>query len=260
MHYFDPHHDDGPSDRRYDPPAPYDQAYPWDGDPKGREQSVALYDGEVRYTDDAIAALRKNLEQRGLWDDLVVAFASDHGDELLDHGSFHHTWTLYEELIHVPLILRFPGRGSARRVGEVTSLLDVAPTILAQVGVDVPPAMEGRSLLPLVDGKYEEKERSPSTVYAETRRWTDLDLQTVVRGDSKLIWDRAGERFELYDLALDPGEKKNLAASRPEERQELQRLLVRYLADAEARALPVRVAEEVDAARLEKLRSLGYIH
>jgi arylsulfatase A-like enzyme len=96
-------------------------------------------------------------------------------------------------------------------------------------------------------------------VYAETRRWTGLDLQTVVRGDSKLIWDRAGQRFELYDLALDPGEKENLAASRPEEREELERLLVGHLADAEARALPVRVAEEVDAARLEKLRSLGYI-
>src|SRR6185295_2326497 len=105
---------------------------------------LALYDGEIRFTDDHVGRILDHLQGRGLEASTLVLMTSDHGEEFLEHGSWEHQKTLYEEVVRVPLMLRGPGV-TARREPSPTTLLDVAPTILAWAGLPVPAQMQGRS-------------------------------------------------------------------------------------------------------------------
>ena len=107
---------------------------------------LALYDGEIRYADTEVGRVLDHLAARGLDRSTLVVITSDHGEEFLDHGSWEHQKTLYEEVVRVPLAIRGPGV-APRRERAQASLLDVAPTILAWAGVPVPAAVAGRSLL-----------------------------------------------------------------------------------------------------------------
>ena len=108
-------------------------------------RATALYDGEIRYTDTELGRLFLGLEQRGLLDETLIVFNSDHGEEFDDHGSMEgHGWTLYDEVLHVPLILVFPdGRGAGATVERVVQTIDVAPTILDLLDLSPPPSFEG---------------------------------------------------------------------------------------------------------------------
>jgi len=147
-------------------------------DARDREELVARHDAAIAAVDDAIGRLLAALRERGALDATFVLLTADHGEELLDHGRVGHGGTLYEEVLHVPLILRPPGGAEGRRVGEPARVLDVFPTLAAAAGVPLPPGLEGRDLLAPGDGERE--------LVAETRHQRSYALATRL-GDWKYL-------------------------------------------------------------------------
>jgi arylsulfatase len=130
-----------------------------------RQTMIDLYDGELRYTDDWIGRIFEGLRDRGLFDETMIVFLSDHGEEFLEHGKIGHGNSLYEELLHVPLIVRFPrGEHGARLVEKPVSLVDLLPTLADFSGLPLPDGISGRSLLPLLEDGVT---RAAAPLYAE---------------------------------------------------------------------------------------------
>jgi len=226
----------------------------------------SVYDEEIRFTDAGIGRLLAALAKRGLEDDTLVIVTADHGEEFFSRGWLGHTRTLYEEVIHVPLVIRVPGGGGrGRAVGAPVSLVSLAPTILDYLGIDAPDAgFQGPSLRPLIDGSRDvdlPPVRSevrfivlgPDSPLAEKAAFK----QAVIDGRYKLIKDFREQTYELYDLERDPGERENLASSRPDL---LQKMLVELnrTRSAEPAAPPVDENATLDPADAAMLRDLGY--
>jgi arylsulfatase A-like enzyme len=230
--------------------------------PAARERAVALYDGEIRFVDAELARLFGVLEERGLIEDTLVVITSDHGEELDDHGSMEgHGWTLYDEVTHVPLLLRFPDdRYAGTLASDLVSSVDVAPTILDAVGVAVPAQFAGRSLLPLLRGG----ELAPSPVFSQIRRFNE---KWAVRTDRhKIVYtaDTGTNSFgvpvepgyELYDLASDPEERVNVHPGSPAA-AELTGALRGFMASVVDEPAPA--AEPLSSEERRRLRALGYL-
>jgi arylsulfatase A-like enzyme len=152
------------------------------------------------------------LRRRGYLDDAVVIFTSDHADALGDHGHIQK-WTMYDTVTRVPLVIRAPGRAAAGRKHDgLVQLMDIAPTILQCAGVPVPERWEAKSLMPALSPGEETPVRD--VVYAELGRdhiqpWSEYLVMRRDR-DWKLVYYLGEEAGELYDLAADPGETRNL--------------------------------------------------
>ncbi|MBI3966618.1 MAG: sulfatase [Chloroflexi bacterium] len=221
VHYFDPHWP-------YTPPPPYDTMYDpsYDGSldgsmkyvwgirdghvqisPDSRENQhlIALYRGEITFTDEQIGRLLKALEERGLTERTLVILTGDHGDNFGEHGQWFHPRSLYDSEIRVPLVMRLPGRLPAVRLSAPASILDITPTVLEVVGAPAPATLEGESLLPVIDGRTSGVERIVFTQFNGDR------LVAAVGANWKLIADPLGGAHELYHLASDPEELVNLA-------------------------------------------------
>jgi arylsulfatase A-like enzyme len=169
----------------------------------------ALYDGEITYHDDEIARLHEALDKHGLLEDTLIVVTSDHGEEFFEHGSVGHGHSVYEELLHVPLVFRLPGAeaGQAARCDAEVGLIDVLPTACEILGVECPPGMEGRSLVPLLEGAC--RDRWPQVTFADF-----LDGQRSARsGRFKLIY--RGLAKTLFDLDADPDETRDLSDDLP---------------------------------------------
>jgi len=193
VHYWDVHYD-------YIPPAPYDTKFDpdYDGsvtaehfmknpeihremDSRDLQHVVALYDGEIGWVDEHIGKLIAELKRRELWDDTIVVLTSDHGDEFFEHGEKGHQHSLYQELLHVPLIVRVPGF-AARQVDARVELIDVMPTLLDLVSVSAPSGLQGRSLAPVLRGEALE----PRPAFAETTK-TRKDRDVLGKSDSSCV-------------------------------------------------------------------------
>jgi arylsulfatase A-like enzyme len=171
------------------------------------------YDGEILEADAAVGRLVDWIDAK-LARDVVLVVSADHGEEFLEHGGYYHGSSLYDEQVRVPLILRIPGAGS-KRVASPVSTLDMAPTVLGILGLDVPERMIGRDLRPAVFGGEQAHVARP--VFSAVMR-----RQMVVRWPWKLVADRSRGLYELYDLDGDPLERVN----RYDERRELARGLL----------------------------------
>lgn len=216
----------------------------------------ARYAAGVHAADRALGSFLNGLTALGVLDDAIVVVTSDHGEELADHGAWDHGLRLYDEQIRVPLILRLPGGASGgQRVREVVSLIDVMPTLLARAGAAAPPAMQGRDLSPLLD---EDEAGTPGGAsFASGVKWQPR-MRSLRTPEWKLIAD--GDAARLFDVARDPGEQQDLAATRPDER----RALVSEL-EAHERKLgeqPALAREEapVSDEMKRRLEALGYAH
>jgi arylsulfatase A-like enzyme len=227
------------------------------------------YAGEVLFTDDQVGRLLDELERLGIAGDTIVVVTSDHGEAFQEHGVLGHTVHLYEEMEHVPLLLRWPGRiGRGKMVHEVMGLVDLAPTLLDLAGVSYEQGeFEGvswaASLRPDdAEGVREQPAaeragRSPVLVATSRRAlWRGL------RGDDMAyLFDLNSGREELYDLSTDPGQRENLAGLRPDETRRWRLALCERLrtpapgGEVPIETLPVAIKEELDAG----LRSLGYV-
>lgn len=204
----------------------------------------ALYDGEIRHTDEGIGRLLDALSQHGLLEDTLIALTADHGEEFMEHGWIGHTISLRDPVLRVPLLIRPPGPDAAGRVVEnAVSLVGLAPTLLELLGVSFGSEdFQGRSFAPLVRG---EGGPDPGPVYAEVDYWLHYQLRTQKRAlvdpPYKLIQDRLRDQVSLFDLDRDPGETRDLAAQEPER-------VAAMLAALEARSRSASSGEATDAA------------
>jgi arylsulfatase A-like enzyme len=177
---------------------------------------MSLYDGEIRYVDDQLARFYDILKGLGLQEKTVVIVTSDHGEEFGERGSWGHGHTLFDEQVHVPLIVAGPGVVGARRIGPQVGHVDLLPTILELSGVAAPEGLHGRSLAPLLrdrDAKSTASVEVGRPVFSETSRF-DTNLIALRRQGWKLILDLVSGRETLFDLSEDPGEESDLAAER----------------------------------------------
>lgn len=244
----------------YDAHAPYAPPEPWRSRFAGRP-----YDGEIAFADAQLGRLLEALAARGELDATLVAAVADHGESLGEHGEDTHGLLLYEPALHVPLLLRSPGRVPAGQVvSSEASLVDLAPTLAALLGQSWPtpgqptagqPAAgeltqgRGRDLSPLLAGGS----LPPRPVYAETEYpaafgWSPL--AAARENGKKLI---LSPRPALFDLAADPGEKQD----RKDAERRALRGLEETIAELRAAARPV-AAGEIDPESRRQLASLGY--
>jgi arylsulfatase A-like enzyme len=198
------------------------------------EYIVAMYDGEIRYAADGVGELLDALERTGVADHTLVMILADHGENMYHHDVFFDHHGLYEGVIHVPLIIRWPERvPPGRRVPHLVQHVDLAPTILDACGAEIPAAVEGHSLLPLMTGDADAPpyDRLITQECAWQAKWA---LRT---DDYKLILSRERGRDlhnmpprELYHLPTDPGELHNLADERPQVTADMEAELEQWIA------------------------------
>jgi len=223
---------------------------------RDRLRLEALYDGEITYHDTHLGSILEGLERRGLADDTIVVFTADHGEEFWDHDSVGHGHSMYEELIHVPLLVRVPGvTEGAVPIEDVVGLVDVAPTLFDALGLELPEAFSGRSFLPELLGRSSDAPRYAVTGFMEG--WRAVNV-----GRLKLI-HRTERHLQLYDTAADPHETRDLAATRPIAVRYARGLLGLGLAEAESRGqVRVEVQPEratIDETTRQQLEALGYV-
>jgi len=208
------------------------------------------YDSEVAYTDHEVGRLLDHLRARGLYDDALIVFTSDHGEAFLEHGVLGHGRSLQQELVHVPLLMKIPGVAPGV-VESTVQLVDVAPTVLTRLGLPEPSTgTVGRSLLAGAD----ETESAPaffSTLLGG-------DTRGVVTAGLKLIEHMPTGRRQLYDLDEDPAEARNLAEEQPETVETLTVLLDAW-ADQVREGQEQAVELDLTEAERERLEALGYV-
>ncbi len=266
----------------YRPPAAYQSLFA--DTPPGLEprpglpprQRPVLYDREIRYVDDELRRFVEGLEAAGRLDDTLLVVTSDHGEEFLEHGIIGHGAAPYEEVLRVPLLFRGPGVPAGRRVEAPVGLVDLMPTLLDLLGVPVPVAPMGRSFAGLLRGPADHERWRRRPIYSEAwfrwantaagRRRVEQPTLAVRVGERKLIRFReaGGFRYELYDLAQDPREQRDLYPAQGASASELRELLDAYEQDALARRRALlrgdpREAPALDPDREQGLRALGYL-
>jgi len=243
MHLYDPHFP-------YKPPAPYSQEY-----------ASHPYDGEIAFADEQVGRLLRFLKEKGIYQNTVIVLCGDHGEGLGEHGERTHGFFIYNATMHVPLIIRLPENGAARTIDDPVSLVDLMPTVLGAVGLDIPSQVQGRSLLPeLRDNKAsrDDKTERDRVLYGETFLprihfdWSEL------RGSENTKYHFIdAPRPELYDLSKDPGEVHNLFREKKAVADEMQAKLTAMIRDYSAGK---EMAEKtgLDPALMERLKALGY--
>jgi arylsulfatase A-like enzyme len=175
-----------------------------DPDPvANRDAFVARYDGEIAYGDAQLGRFLDELKARGLYDRALIVFLSDHGEEFYDHGDWGHGVSLYEELVRIPLVVKYPRqRGAGRRVSRLVQHVDVVPTVLRELGLPIPERLAGRPLQEA--GTAAER---PALLEVSHRGHV---LHGVRRGREKYLRRFSPADDEVYfDLAQDPGEERN---------------------------------------------------
>jgi arylsulfatase A-like enzyme/Tfp pilus assembly protein PilF len=249
VHLYDPHDP-------YDPPEPYKSKF---RDP---------YDGEIAYADAMLGKLFAALKSAGLYDGSLIAMMADHGEAFGEHGERTHGILLYDETIHVPLLIKLPSaattspkqerKAQGQKVDVRVGLVDVMPTILQVSGFTVPKEVQGESLLsflkPANSGGVTPADRP---VYSETDyphrafKWSSL---RAMRTGKYLVVE--APRPELYDQRADPGALNNLATTSP---AVAGTLLSQEQQFREKTSAELSVAAKLDPEQAEKLHALGYV-
>jgi len=177
--------------------------------PEQIDHLVRLYDGNLASADAEVGALRKLLEVSGLWERTILVITADHGEQLHEHGYISHSAQVYDESMHVPLILRLPKGPGRLRIKGLVDLLDVAPTVLDCFGLpqDSARSFQGRSLFGRIAGSP-----GKGAVFSRTV-WWDRPVYALRDENFKLIYDAPVARSELYDLGNDIRERRDLARS-----------------------------------------------
>ena len=224
VHAVDPH-------CPYQAPPPFDRVFggPAGGvevvagdSPETRQRAVDAYDGEIAYGDREFGRFLDELKRRGLYQQASIVFLADHGEEFLDHGGWSHGTTLLEELVHVPLLVKFrDGHGAHRRFAGQVQLVDVARTVMEEAGLPSPATLGGDSLRRVVDG--EKAGARPAVL--------EIGHMGVVAFGCRTGTEKYIRRFRpqddtvRFDLARDPGEHAPLALPEGERGRGLDELM-----------------------------------
>ncbi len=251
LHFYDAHDP-------YDPPEPFKTHY-----------ASAPYDGEIAYTDSIVGSFVEVLRKHGLYQNSVIAIAADHGEAFGEHGEERHGMFLYDETIHVPLLLKLPaGRFGGKRVDDRVALAEVAPTLLEAAGIRAPATMQARSLFPLIFTEKIDSAKMNAAksgagdngnaerpVYSETNYahrafgWSELRSWRT----GKYLYVQAPKR-ELYDQSSDPDAVKSLTPAA----KAVADTLESQLADFQQKTSSVRTEPtKLDPTQAEKFGHLA---
>jgi len=218
VHLWDVHYDftpPPPFDRMFDPEYEgwvngrdffFDERIGPKMDARDLEHLIALYDGEIAWTDTFIEKIRVELERAGVLDDTVIVLTSDHGTEFFEHGWKGHRTTLYDEVIRVPLVVRYPKAVPAgTRVAAQTRSVDIAPTLVELCGLEPLRDVSGSSLVALFGDPVARGNTGKQAV-------SELDsvgrsLLSIREQEWKVIGNRANSTLSAFDLAADPHER-----------------------------------------------------
>lgn len=166
-----------------------------------------LYKGEVTYSDKVFGDFREQLEEEGLWEDTMIVISSDHGEEFWEHGSVGHGHNIYQELVHVPLIVYYPPLIPKNTVVNAgVDSIDIFPTVVDAAGGDRPDGLQGKSLIPLIHGLHGS--------YPEPAIATQYMIHYTMQMEQWKLYLRRGS-YELYDRKDDPMELKDVAEKHP---------------------------------------------
>lgn len=269
--YFDPHAD-------YTPPPPYDRRFgkSWaDRDrniglmrkktiftDREKEQVVALYDGEVLFTDKHIGEVIEYLTDAGLSGNTLKIVVADHGEEFWDHGGTGHGQTLYDELVRIPCIIHWPANlPDPMVVRRQVCHADLMPTVLDAFELPVPKQCRGHSLLPLMESL--DQPQRPDIVFTETEV-RKMNIKAARSNKGKLIWDLQGNRKAAYDLVSDPREQDPNSPADLPEAGKLDRAIEhwwrRIVAERGPEVITRTKPAELDPQLRRAMRALGYLH
>lgn len=267
VHFWDPHYN-------YIPPAPYDEKFrtgvrppredvqclKWIENPLAPAGALYLrgqYRGEIAYTDKFVREILDHLEQLGRAKDTIVVILGDHGEAFQEHGWLGHTIRVDQDMTHVPIMIRWPGRLAPAEIAGAAEIAQIGPTLLALAGLD----RDGFGLaapLPLVPGDASQTQAASGSALTRTLR---MGCYTgLARGRYKYQLDHRSCAESLFDLPDDPYETLDVKEREPAALVEMRQALRSRLAEIEAaripRAmLPAELIEETEAA----LRSIGYV-
>lgn len=219
-----------------------------------------LYDAEIATADERFGALLDELKRAGLYEDAVVVFLSDHGEEFQDHGRLGHGQRLYAETQRVPLVVRPAGGIPPRRADVMVSHVDLLPTLLEMAGLSPPSGIDGRSVLGVFRGEPLAETSPPIFAHVVSMSGRDVVTDSVTDGSWKLIHSRrldgSEETRELYALSNDAGENQDVAAREPAALARMRALL-----DAAEREQPDWSVPnaELDPALRRQLQAMGYL-
>jgi arylsulfatase A-like enzyme len=235
-----------------------------------KELASALYDGDIAFTDQQLGAFFDAAERAGWLDDTIFVLTSDHGEQFWEHGAWGHGQSLYDHQLHVPLLVHLPPALAAARsltvgpgavIGDQVQLVDLVPTLLELAGSRPPGPLDGRSLVPLLDGRglpagqaFAEGTNIRETERRGLRTSRYKFIHSIPRGPH----DPALERFELFDLRDDPAERVDLAARHPDVVAGLA-ATVRLLSRGATLEFEGEVPVGTDPDLVEELKALGYI-
>jgi len=250
LHYRDVHDP-------YLPPPPYDRRF---SNVSGANP-VADYDGEIAYTDGQLRLLMADLS--GFSNDTVYVITADHGEEFNDHGHMSHGWSLYDELMHVPLIFYSPQRRASFVVRQPVELIDVAPTILGILNITPPKEFIGRGLWGALDDGVRFREYVVSGGSKGRLALIRDDIKYYVHPNLTKDQLMSGDDFdaewseEMYNLSSDPHERVNIISANPE-------LADRFRSNAgEVLGQTGNFSQEkvdLDANAVKELQALGYLN
>jgi arylsulfatase A-like enzyme len=269
VHLWDPHYD-------YEPPTPYDRLFDPDYDgsfdfhdleanpaigpemaARERRHLVALYDGEIAWTDSIVGRILQTLDQLGLRERTLVVLTSDHGEEFLEHGGKGHLRTLYQEIVHVPLIFRAPGLVPAnQRADAVFGPAHLMPTILGLVGLPAPPDVATRDLSALVKGGPPD---NALWAFSEVSHLHPEPLYLVRIGELALMGGHGPNDLPMvFNVRTDPGEVHARTAS-PAKARVFQEYVDRAIKTGAGRPASAVPDTPLDDGTITELRALGYL-
>ena len=257
LHYMDPHDP-------YSPPSPYKSMFPYTSDNEYSEK-ISLYDGEIRFTDEHLKSLFAKLRDWGIYDKTMIVITSDHGEAFGEHNDERHGHTIYNELLKVPLIVKYPQNLHASRIiNNQVETLDIFPTLLETAGISDSNQLEGISVASVLE---QQDQNSSEYIYIDS----DYDDIYVYKGiinekSWKYIYteksplrdtEKVGHE-ELYNLQSDPLELNNLMGQNIDMITTFRTKLESYRDSCSKRTLETPEIN-LDPETVRNLKSLGYL-
>jgi len=265
----------------YLPPPPFDTVYPGKNEPLPWERwypilrdvmnlkrtlteheydhMVSQYDGGVAYLDMHLGNLIAVLKTMGLYDNCMIIITSDHGEVFGRRNLVGHGVSVYQDQVHVPLLIKYPNDDQPRVVDQVVSVVDLMPTVLDVLGIQVSADLPGQSLArsEAIRSRPVFSETFPDGFLSKLHPRFERVERAVFTWPHKFIGSTAG-RKELYSLAVDPTEEHDISDGQADVSKEIETTLVQWLESTPQFRQP-RTNGDVSEAQKERLRALGYM-